>query len=147
MILVDTNVLLRIVQPSHSMHAMALMAVGNLRLANESLCLVPQILYEFWVVATRPVDPNGLGMTLAEAEADVTRLMQRFRLFRDERAIFERWHELVVQHRVLGKGAHDARLVAAMERHRLTRILTFNVDDFKRYPGIEVLAPAEVANQ
>ena len=103
MILVDTNVLLRMVQPSHSMHATALMAVSKLRLANESLCLVPQVLYEFWVVATRPVEPNGLGMTLAEAEADVTRLIQRFRLFRDERAIFERWRELVVQHRILGR--------------------------------------------
>ena len=53
----------------------------------------------------------------------------------------------MVQHCVLGKGAHDARLVAAMERHGLARILTFNVDDFKRYPGIEVLPPAEIANQ
>jgi predicted nucleic acid-binding protein len=71
--------------------------------------------------------------------------MQRFRLFRDERAIFEPWHQLVVQYEVLGKNGHDARLVAAMQRHSLTHILTFNGNDFHRYPGITILDPANVA--
>lgn len=145
MILVDTNVLLRMVQPGHSMHAAALSAIAELRLGNEMLCVVPQALYEFWVVATRPVELNGLGMTAAEAAADIVRIRQRFQLFHDDRSVFERWRELVVQHEVLGKSAHDARLVAAMERHGLRRILTFNVDDFKRYPGIEVLDLRHVA--
>jgi predicted nucleic acid-binding protein len=145
MILVDTNVLLRSAQPSHSLHQSAVASVANLRLANEALCLVPQVLYEYWVVATRPVDENGLGMSARETEVDLAKLMQRFRFFRDERAIFEPWHKLVVQHQVLGKNGHDARLVAAMQRHSLTHILTFNGDHFKRYPGITVLVPQVVA--
>jgi predicted nucleic acid-binding protein len=142
MILVDTNVLLRMVQPIHSMHAQAMSVVAALRMRDEILCVVPQVLYEFWVVATRPVQPNGLGMTAAEADADLAKIIQRFRLIRDERAIFDPWRRLVTQHQVLGKNAHDARLIAAMQRHGITRIVSFNADDFKRFPGVTTIDPA-----
>lgn len=145
MILVDTNVLLRVVQPSHSQHAASLAALSQLRLANETLCIVPQVLYEYWVVATRPHNVNGLGMTTAEAERDVVKLVERFRLLRDERGVFDRWQQLVTRYEVLGKNAHDARLVAAMQRHSITRLLTFNWSDFARLPGIEVLNAATIA--
>jgi len=39
---------------------------------------------------------------------------------------------------------HDAHLVAAMQVYGLRTILTFNGDDFKRYPRIFVLNPASV---
>jgi len=142
MILVDTNVLLRFVQPSHSMHSAAVSVVNLLRTRDEILCVVPQVLYEFWVVATRPVQSNGLGMSAAAADSDLAKIMQRFRLIRDERAIFEPWRRLVTQYQVLGKNAHDARLVAAMQRHGITHIVSFNGDDFKRYPGITAIDPA-----
>jgi len=34
---------------------------------------------------------------------------------------------------VMGKNAHDTRLVAAMLRHDIKSILTFNSADFKRF--------------
>jgi predicted nucleic acid-binding protein len=52
---------------------------------------------------------------------------------------------LVRQHDVMGKSAHDARLVAAMRRHDLQHLLTFNVTDFQRYGGIELLDARMVA--
>ena len=48
-------------------------------------------------------------------------------------------------HQVLGRNAHDPRLVAAMVVHGLTHLLTFNAGDFARYPGLTVLDPATVA--
>jgi predicted nucleic acid-binding protein len=45
---------------------------------------------------------------------------------------------------VLGKNAHDTRLVAAMLVHGVTHLLTFNVTDFSRFPGLTVLDPATV---
>jgi predicted nucleic acid-binding protein len=145
MILVDTNVLLRLAQPSHSMFAEAISAVASLRRQNESLCVVPQVLYEFWAVATRPVQSNGLGMTASDADADLAKIIQRFRLIRDERAIFDPWRRLVTQHQVLGKNSHDARLVAAMQRHGIAQIVTFNAGDFRRFSEITVLDAAKVA--
>jgi predicted nucleic acid-binding protein len=43
------------------------------------------------------------------------------------------------------QAAHDARLVAARQAHRLTAILTFDRSGFSRYSGIQVLHPAESA--
>ena len=60
-IVIDTNILLRSAEPSHAQHAVADHAVRILIAHNEILCVVPQVLYEFWVAATRPVPQNGLG--------------------------------------------------------------------------------------
>jgi len=59
-------------------------------------------------------------------------------------AIYPAWEALVLQHQVMGKPAHDARLVAAMQVHGITEILTFDKAGFSRYSGIEVIHPAEV---
>jgi len=144
--LVDTNILTRLVQPSHHHHATVRDALESLRLANHYGFIVPQVLYEFWVVSTRPAVQNGLGLSIEEVVAELAEIKILFRLFRDERTIFEKWELLVESHRVSGKPAHDARLVAAMMRHGLTHILTFNAQDFTRYQadGIVPLTPGEV---
>ena len=68
LVLIDTNVVLRVVEPLHPVHAQAVAAVRGLRELGKEICLVPQVHYEFWVAATRPVAQNGLGMSTAEAE-------------------------------------------------------------------------------
>ena len=47
---------------------------------------------------------------------------------------------------VKGKNAHDTRLVAAMQRHRVTTLVTFNTPDFARFTGINVFSPADILN-
>lgn len=44
----------------------------------------------------------------------------------------------------MGIQVHDARLVAAMKVHGVARILTINVTDFSRYPGINAFAPTDI---
>lgn len=63
MILADTNILLRSLHLQHPHHDVAKNALKLLRLRNETLCVAPQNLVEFWAVATRPLNENGLGMT------------------------------------------------------------------------------------
>lgn len=138
-ILLDTNVLCRLVERGHPDHAIADNAVSTLRGNHHELCLVPQVLYEYWAVVTRPVADNGLGMSAADADRAVDLWIKAFVLLRDERGVFEAWREVVRMHDVQGKSAHDARLVAAMQRHQLVHLLTFNMADFRRYPGIEIL--------
>ena len=48
------------------------------------------------------------------------------------------------KHSVLGKQAHDTRLVALMEAHGLTHLLTFNAGDFARFPGVTCVEPADI---
>jgi predicted nucleic acid-binding protein len=86
-VLVDTNILLRVAQPGHVSHASATAALIQLRSAERELCLVPQSIYEYWVVATRPTTVNGLGLTTADADLQVQDLLTQFTLLRDERGI------------------------------------------------------------
>jgi predicted nucleic acid-binding protein len=53
------------------------------------------------------------------------------------------WEKLVGKHLVSGKLAHDAHVAAVMLVYAVTDILTFNIADFRRYPGITVLDPAQ----
>lgn len=54
--LVDTNVLLRSIDPAHPMNPVAVRALMTLRTQGEPLCITPQNLIEFWNVYTRPVE-------------------------------------------------------------------------------------------
>lgn len=143
--LVDTNVLLRSVQPSHPMYGDASNAINTLLRRGERLCIVPQNLIEFWNVYTRPAQRNGLGYTEKEAEAEINRLKTIFPLLLDSEAIYDRWEQLVVAYAVRGINVHDARLVAAMLVHGLSHILTFNIRDFTRYSEITAVHPTAIA--
>jgi len=142
--LADTNILLRSTQPTHAMHAEAVGAVEALLSRGEAVCIMPQNVVEFWGVATRPAEHNGLGLTPAEADQEVTRLQTILTLLPEIPAIYTEWRRIVVTHAVSGVQVHDARLVAAMQVHGLTHILTFNVADFRRYPVVTVVHPREV---
>jgi predicted nucleic acid-binding protein len=142
--LVDTTILTRSVYKADPLHQLAVDAVDALRQQGEQLCLVPQNVYELWVVCTRPAAQNGLGMTPAQVEAELTRLEQLFIVLEDTPDLFREWRRVVTQYQVCGKNGHDARLVAAMHVQQVGRILTFNIQDFQRYQSIIVLSPQQV---
>jgi predicted nucleic acid-binding protein len=99
--LVDTNVLLRSVEPLHPQHAVAVEAVrGEVQRIEGLLSLLPDI-------------PT----------------------------IYSIWKTLLVEQGVSGVQVHDARLVATMKAHGVAGLLTFNVNDFRRYAGIELQDP------
>ncbi|MEQ1829176.1 MAG: type II toxin-antitoxin system VapC family toxin [Pirellula sp.] len=146
-VLLDTNILLRVSNTLHPMHIAAREAVTILEAHGTEMAIVPQVIYEYWVVATRPVSPsNGLGLTCVQAEQDVDSWCELFRLYLDERGIFRNWSSLVRAYSISGKPAHDARLVAAMQRHNILGVLTFNLADFARFPFIHALSPDDVRN-
>ena len=134
--LVDTNTLLRSLQPLHPQRETARRAIKALTARGYELQLVPQNLMELWVVATRPIP---------QATSELMCLKSMFPLLPDTPAIYPVWENMVIQYRVSGKPAHDARLVAAMQVHGLTAILTFDKTGFSRYAGVEVVHPADAA--
>ena len=143
-ILLDTNLLLRIVESGHPQHQASVGAIDALRKNGHDLVIVPQVLYEFWTVATRPKDQNGLGMSPPEAHSELVAMQRLFLLLRDERAIYAIWEALVLSLGVIGKQAHDARIAAAMQRHALTHLLTFNTRDFSRYVFLPPVSALDV---
>ncbi len=145
MTLTDTNVLLRYLKTNDAQHPAVSRAVNHLQLIGEEIVLVPQNLYEFWAVATRPANVNGFGWTVPECGLRIARIKKVFRFLPDPPGLYDTWEKIVVAHDCKGKPAHDARLVAAMQLHGVSRILTFNTVDFTRYPWLTVLNPAAVA--
>lgn len=143
-VLIDTNILTRSVQPGHPMHQDTMDAVSRLRTRGEELCIISQVLIEFWVVATRPLADNGLDLSTTQAEGELVLIRSLFRFLGDTATIYEEWEKLVTQYAVFGKKAHDARIVAAMRTHGLKQLLTYDVRDFKRYPGVTIISPTDV---
>jgi predicted nucleic acid-binding protein len=99
---------------------------------------------EFWNASTRPANANGLGFSPEQAARYVDRFQTLLRLFPETAEIFPTWRRLVLQHRVSGIQVHDARIVAAMTVHQVAKILTFDLDDFKRYENITVIHPTSI---
>ena len=139
-VLLDTNILLRLLQPHHPHCPLAERALNTLRGRNEVLNLAAQNLVEFWAAITRPVDENGLGFNTEQATLEVSALKRLFVLL-PEAPLLEAWGHLVAAYRVAGKNTHDTRLVAAMVVHGVSSILTFNIQDFTRYAEITIFDP------
>ena len=148
MILLDTNLLTRMTRSHHPQAGLARAAIQTLLGRGERLIVVPQNLYEFWAVATRPPGPppagsNGLGMTPAQAGQWLRFFQRRFTLLPDREELSRLWQALVEAHGVRGFRAHDVRLVAAMQSYGITRLLTFNVAHFGGMP-VTILHPASL---
>ena len=107
--------------------------------------MASQNFVEFWNVATRPIEVNGMGLIVEQAEHLLTRLESVFDLLPEPPTVHAIWRQLVLTHRVRGRQVHDARLAAVMLANGVSHILTFNVADFARYPGIVAIDPRGLA--
>ena len=146
MILLDTNLLTRMTRMQDPQAGVARAAVQALLGRGERLIVVPQNLYEFWAVATRPpgappTGGNGLGMTPIQAGQWLRFFRRSFTLLPDRADLCDLWQALVEAHGVTGFRAHDVRLVAAMRSYGIAALLTFNARDFRGLP-VTVLDPA-----
>ena len=126
------------------MHAQATGALNVLLEGDDLVCLTTQNLVEFWNVCTRPLNRNGLGMTVTQTDAELIRLEGVFTVLSDSSALYPEWRRLVRMHEVMGVQVHDTRLVAAMLVHGITHLLTFNIADFKRFNEITVVYPSNI---
>jgi predicted nucleic acid-binding protein len=141
-VLVDTNILLRSAQPTHPLCSEATFAVSKLLRQKDSVFFCAQNIAEFWNVATRPAEVNGLGFSQEEALHEVACIENLPTPLPDIPAIYPVWKRLVQDHRVQGVKVYDARLVAVMSVYLIDTILTFNVADFKRYGNFSATHPA-----
>ena len=145
--LVDTNVLLRWAHADSPDHSLCTETVDGLLEAGQEPCVCAQVLIEFWAVATRPLDVNGLGLTPAQVRGHMADLREIFTCLPEPPDMADRWQAVADKHSVAGKQAHDARIVALMQAHDITYILTLNPGDFARYQEITAVTPQEVLGQ
>lgn len=142
--LLDTNVLLRSSDPTSPLQALADISVTRLLGRNDRLYITSQNIIEFWVVATRPAQVNGLGWSVEKTRIEIEQILNQFPLLEETPDIFPHWFNLVTTYQLQGKRVHDARLVAVMLAYGITHLLTFNPDDFRIVNEIVVVHPQAI---
>ncbi|MDS3860137.1 type II toxin-antitoxin system VapC family toxin [Thermosynechococcaceae cyanobacterium BACA0444] len=142
--LLDTNVVMRFCNPSDTQHQLATEAVFHILMQSDECLLIPQVIIEFWVVATRPIQANGLAWTVERTRNMIDQLLDRFPVLDENPEIFPNWLNLVTTHKVMGKRTHDARIIAAMLSHEITHLLTFNPSDFTGLSSIKIVHPQDL---
>ena len=138
----DTNIVLRLLNTAAPEHELVRTAVGQLEAKGEELGIGLQVLVEAWAVATRPVERNGLGWSAEIALVALEATRGRFPVLVDDETTTDRWVEAVSKHAVVGKRAHDARIVALMASHGITHLMTLNVQDFSGMPEVVPVHPS-----
>ena len=93
---------------------------------------------------TRPIAKNGFGLSSAETDERAKIIEAGFWFLPEDERVHAEWRRFVTQYAVVGVQVHDARLVAAMLVHGVSKILTLNDRNFLRYAGILVVHPRAV---
>lgn len=133
-ILVDTGVLLRILDRRDPEHQTILAVFRSFRARRETLVTTTQNLREFWNVSTRPATARGgYGRSVEQTALWLRRILRVLPVLPEDEATFARWQELVERYAVVGTQVHDANLVAIAEVHGVDQILTLNPVHFARY--------------
>ena len=135
----DTNVFLSAVDRGRRLHPQALHVLNALPNRGVALCVSGQIVREFLVVCTRPVDVNGLGLSQQEALRNAEAIIERSTVLDENRKVPVRLLDIVRTATCAGRQLHDANVVATMQEHGLTRLVTGNPGDFRRFRGIDLL--------
>jgi predicted nucleic acid-binding protein len=143
-VLLDSNILIRWLEPQHPDQILVQTAMDRILAASGEFCYTLQNVSEFWNALTRPLDRNGYGLTPEEADLRVRAFEFRLTFLTDTPDVYLAWRRLLVEHAVRGVQVHDARLVASMLAHGVEKILTFNTRDFARYTQIEAIHPSQV---
>jgi predicted nucleic acid-binding protein len=145
LVAVDSGILLRILHRSDPQHSAVLAALRLLRRRGDTLVMAPQNAAEFWNVSTRPATARGgLGLDLQETQRRLRILERLIQVLSEGPTTYSLWKQLVTHHGVKGVQVHDARIVAWMQTHGISHLLTLNPTDFARYQTITALTPQQL---
>lgn len=147
-VLLDTNILLRLVVPNDPNHASTMAALRTMRRAGSVLYVCPQNMQEFRQTATRPADKNGYGWTSDAVRKAIERFELEFVMTAETPAIYPAWRHVTEATGAIGRANFDARIVAVAMSAGLNGVLTFEAGAFARYaaqaPGLVILHPKDV---
>lgn len=139
--LLDTNIILRNFNRDDAAHGQVAEHLRTLAGHGYDFCVAPQILFELWVVVTRPAKVNGLGMDAPHAFDLIQSTKESYVFLPDPADLTDRWLELCVRCNAKGRHGHDVRLVAWMTAHDISEIITLNPAHFAAFQMIRVNVP------
>lgn len=130
LLFVDTNVLLGATDEGRSTHRACAHVIGASGQRGWRLVTSGQVFREYMVVATRPLDRNGLGLTSRQALSNLREFQRFLTLLESESGQWACLERLIENAALAGKRIHDANIVAAMLVHGVDHLATDNPDDF-----------------
>jgi len=143
-VFIDTNVLVYAQLTESPWYSLAEEWLQRLNDEGVELWISRQTLREYLAAMTKP---NALTkpIPIVSLINDVRYFADRFQVAEDGTHITETLLGLLEHISVGGKQIHDANIVATMLVYGISRLLTHNVDDFKRFAHlIEVLPLVQV---
>ena len=146
LLFIDTNVLLTATDESRPNHEAARRLIAQSGRYGLHLAVSGQILREYLVVATRPVDANGLGLDSHDAIGNLGAFLRYIRLYEETEATADRLRQLGLTHDLRGKRYHDANIVATMLVHGIHALVTENSRDFAPFVNVETVAMMDVTS-
>ncbi|GAB4418750.1 MAG: type II toxin-antitoxin system VapC family toxin [Anaerolineae bacterium] len=136
---VDTNVLIFATNSASPWHLPASNVLQEARRLGVELVISPQIIREYLVAATRP--GSSTVLPLAAVLTNVRIFQTDFHLVEDNALVSAKLIDLVSRVTVGGKQIHDANVVAPMQIHNISHLLTHNVADFTRFAHLITVLP------
>jgi predicted nucleic acid-binding protein len=140
MILLDTNILIHGNQDASPHFSRITNKLIEFADNDEELVICPQVIYEFYAVATRPVEARGgLGLSGESALSQIQKFHANYLFINDSENLFNVWLQLLQKYNSLGTSAHDTRLVAFMKSQNIDQLYTMNHRHFNRYEDIVIV--------
>jgi predicted nucleic acid-binding protein len=139
-VFVDTNNLIYAHQAHSPFNSQAIAKLLDLESAGHPLWISRQVLREYLAAMSRP---GGLTapVPMASLVSDVQTFQAQFHIAEDGPAVTAQLLHLLGSIPCGGKQVHDANIVATMLAEGIGRLLTHNVQDFKRFAGIITVIP------
>lgn len=139
-VFVDTNVWVARILEDHVFHERAQTKLTQLVEQEEVLCLSGQIIRELISVCTLGRNLSR-PLTWDELRQQIEALLAQTVLLDETEPSIRKLIDFGARYRVIGKQIHDTNIAATMLTHGITRLVTFNPDDFKRFTEIEGIVP------
>ena len=103
-----------------------------------------QNIAELWNAMTRPINRNGFGLAIADAEREVQELEAGMSLLADSEAVYREVAKKSSCDTTCRESKCTMPLAAAMYVHGVESILTLNVGDFNRFAGLGAVHPSNI---
>jgi predicted nucleic acid-binding protein len=139
-IFLDTNVLIYAGVQESPFHQWTVHTIFRFEQEGKKLWISRQIIREYLAYLTRPQiigNPVPVSMLLPQ----VRKFLIRFQVAEEGPGGSEKLFSILESIKIGGKQIHDANIIATMMTNGISRLFTFNMDDFKRFSGLITLIP------
>lgn len=134
----DTNILLRHTVPEFPEHDIVREGVTRLAKQGAIFWISRQVLREFASTLTRP-QTFGSPLKTDDVAQRVENIAKTLNVADETARVTRNWIALLKQYDIGGKQIHDANIVATMQTHKISLLVTLNIADFKRFESLIML--------